>query len=104
MSQTEVHCSIVYLRDQLLTSGKSINEQTQEVLDKVDSSLEQTRSYKSRFLSATIWMAYRCDFVDMNAVWEAWVPKGHASDRAMVGSSLATPNHLVEVIVIAAKA
>ena len=48
-------------------------------------------------------MAYIDDFMDMNVVWEAWVPKGHPPDRAMGESALATLNHLVEMIMIAAK-
>jgi len=104
MSQAVVHGSTIYLAGQVGTPGTSVTEQTQEILDKVDSLLEQTGSDKTRILSATIWMASMDDFADMNAVWDAWVPEGHAPARATGESALATPKHLVEVIIIAAKA
>lgn len=44
------------------------------------------------------------DFAAMNAVWDAWVPEGNAPARACGESKLATPEYLVEVLVIAAKA
>ena len=104
MSQAVVYSSTIYLAGQVGTPGTSVTEQTQEILDKVDSLLEQTGSDKTRILSATIWMASMDDFADMNAVWDAWVPEGHAPARATGESALATPKHLVEVIIIAAKA
>jgi enamine deaminase RidA (YjgF/YER057c/UK114 family) len=42
------------------------------------------------------------DFAEMNKVWDAWVPKGHAPARATGSADLATPDHKVEVIVTAA--
>ena len=43
-------------------------------------------------------------FAEMNAVWDAWVPQGHTPARATGESALATPAHLVEIIVTAAQA
>jgi enamine deaminase RidA (YjgF/YER057c/UK114 family) len=40
----------------------------------------------------------------MNAVWDAWVPAGHAPARATGEAKLATPDYLVEIIVTAAQA
>ena len=42
------------------------------------------------------------DFAEMNAVWDAWVPAGHAPVRACGEAKLAAPKYLVEVIVVAA--
>ncbi len=53
-------------------------------------------------LSATVWLARIADFDAMNAVWDAWVPAGHAPARACVESRLARPDILVEIRVIAA--
>ena len=48
-------------------------------------------------------MAYIANFAEMNAVWDAWVPAGHAPARATGESALATPDYKVEIIVVAAQ-
>jgi dipeptide transport system ATP-binding protein len=57
---------------------------------------------KTRILSAQIWLADMVDFPKMNAVWDTWAPQGHTPARATGESKLATPEYLVEVIVVAA--
>ena len=42
------------------------------------------------------------DFPALNAVWEAWVPAGHAPPRATVQAQLAKPEWRVEMVVTAA--
>jgi enamine deaminase RidA (YjgF/YER057c/UK114 family) len=37
----------------------------------------------------------------MNAVWDAWVPEGHAPARATVEAQLAEPQHAVEIGIVA---
>ena len=39
----------------------------------------------------------------MNAVWDAWVDPAHPPARATCEAKLATPDYLVEVIVVAAR-
>jgi enamine deaminase RidA (YjgF/YER057c/UK114 family) len=43
------------------------------------------------------------DFKEMNQVWDNWVPAGHAPARACVQASMARPELLVEISVIAAQ-
>ena len=43
------------------------------------------------------------DFAAMNAVWDAWVPQGHAPARACVQAAMARPELLVEISVVAAQ-
>ena len=43
------------------------------------------------------------DFQEMNAVWDAWVPEGHAPARACVEAAMARDTLLVEISVIAAE-
>ncbi|MEQ9693839.1 RidA family protein [Shimia sp. SDUM112013] len=104
MSQMVVHGDTIYLAGQVGTAGASVAQQTQDCLDKVDALLAEAGSDKTRILQATIWMADMADFDEMNGVWDAWVPEGCAPARATGESKLATPDFLVEVIVIAAKA
>ncbi|WP_321832366.1 RidA family protein [Thalassovita sp.] len=103
MSQMVIHGDTIYLAGQVGTAGASVAQQTQDCLDKVDALLAEAGSDKTKILSTTIWMADMSDFAEMNAVWDAWVPEGHAPARATGESKLATPDYLVEVIVVAAK-
>ena len=103
MSQMVIHGDTIYLAGQVGTAGASVAQQTQDCLDKVDALLAEAGSDKTKILSTTIWMADMADFAEMNAVWDAWVPEGHAPARATGESALATPDYKVEVIVIAAK-
>lgn len=103
MSQAVIHGQTVYLAGQVGAPGTSVAAQTQEILEKIDSLLEQAGTDKTQILSATIWLASMEDFAKMNAVWDAWVPEGHAPARATGESALATPEHLVEIIIVAAK-
>jgi enamine deaminase RidA (YjgF/YER057c/UK114 family) len=73
------------------------------MLAKVDALLAQAGSGRDRILSATIYLRDMKDFAAMNAVWDRWVPKGHAPARACVEARLARPELLVEVSVVAAR-
>ena len=42
------------------------------------------------------------DFAEMNGIWDAWITPGTAPTRACGETKLATPEHKVEVIVVAA--
>ena len=103
MSQAVIQGQTVYLAGQVGAPGTSVAAQTQEILEKIDSLLEQAGTDKTQILSATIWLASMDSFAEMNAVWDAWVPEGHAPARATGESALATPEHLVEIIIVAAK-
>ena len=102
MSQAVIHNGTIYLAGQVGTPGESVSEQTATILAKVDKLLADHGSHKSKILQATIWMASMDDFAEMNAVWDAWVEPGEAPTRAAGESKLATPDYLVEVIIVAA--
>ncbi|MCX7559616.1 RidA family protein [Sulfitobacter sp. F26204] len=104
MSQIVTHAGTVYLAGQVGTAGASVAKQTQECLDKVDALLAEIGSDKSRILQAVIWLDSMDDFAEMNAVWDAWVPEGHAPARACGEAKLARPEFTVEIIVTAALA
>lgn len=104
MSQAVIHNKTVYLAGQVGTPGDSVAEQTRTILANIDRLLADAGSDKTRILAAQIWMADMADFAEMNAVWDAWVPQGHTPARATGESALATPAHLVEIIVTAAQA
>jgi len=103
MSQIVTHGDTIYLAGQVGTRGASVAQQTQDCLDKIDVLLAEVGSDKTAILQTTIWLADMADFEEMNAVWDAWVPEGHAPARACGEAKLAFPDFLVEFLVTAAK-
>lgn len=103
MSRIVIHQGTVYLCGQVCADAtQGITEQTQTMLDKVDALLLQAGSDREHLLSATIYVRDMKDFAAMNAVWDAWIPEGHAPARACVEARMARPELLVEISVIAA--
>ncbi|KJG24352.1 endoribonuclease [Photobacterium iliopiscarium] len=104
MSRVVKHNGTIYLCGQVCADAtKDITEQTQTMLDKVEALLEQAGSDKEHMLSATIYIKDMSLFTEMNAVWDNWVPEGHAPARACVEASMARDVLLVEISVIAAE-
>ena len=103
MSRIVKHNETVYLCGQVgADANTDITEQTRTMLDKVDVLLDQAGTDKSYILSATIYLRDMKDFEAMNAVWDSWIPEGHAPARACVEARLARPELLVEISVVAA--
>ncbi|KFG69609.1 MULTISPECIES: RidA family protein [Microvirga] len=105
MSGAVVHGNTVYLAGQVAheSAGKSVTEQTKEILSIIDSLLAEAGTDKSKILMANIWITDMGTFQEMNAVWDAWVSPGNTPARATVEAKLATPAFKVEIAVIAAK-
>lgn len=105
MSQVVIHGDTVYLAGQVAQKapGASVKDQTQAILDQIDTLLAEAGTDKSKALSATIWLNSMDDFAEMNAVWDAWSTGGNAPCRACVESPrLASPNFTVEIGLVAA--
>jgi len=105
MSGAVVHGNTVYLAGQVANqaAGKSVTEQTQEILSIIDSLLAEAGTDKSKLLMVNIWLTDMATFQEMNAVWDAWVSPGNTPARATVEAKLAAPAFKVEIAVIAAK-
>ncbi len=103
MSQAVVHGDTIYLAGQVGLPGQNVTEQMKTLLAQVDALLERTGSDRHHLLSATIWLADIADFAAMNVVWDEWIAGGAAPARATGEAKLATPDYLVEVILVAAK-
>jgi enamine deaminase RidA (YjgF/YER057c/UK114 family) len=102
MSQVVVHNGTVYLAGQVGTPGASVEQQTRDILAKIEQLLDAAGTDKRHILQAIIWLKSMDSFAEMNAVWDAWVPEGHAPARACGSADLATPEYTVEITVIAA--
>jgi enamine deaminase RidA (YjgF/YER057c/UK114 family) len=106
MSQVVIHNKTVYLAGQVATNapGKSVADQTRDILGGIDVLLAEAGTDKSRLLSATIWLTDMSTFGDMNNVWDAWVVSGATPARATVVSpQLASSEFAIEIAVIAAQ-
>ncbi len=103
MSRIVTHNDTIYLCGQVgKDATKDVTEQTVTMLEKVDELLLQAGSDRTHILSATIYLSDMKNFAAMNTVWDAWIPEGHAPARACVEASMARPELLVEISVIAA--
>ncbi len=104
MSQIVIHGDTIYLAGQVAADpAADVQEQTRQVLQKIDDLLAEAGSDKTRILSAQVWLASIGHFAQMNEIWDAWVPQGHAPARACIEARLATPDLLVEIGIIAAR-
>ena len=101
MSKIVKHNGVVYLCGQV-GAGETVAEQTADCLARVDALLAEAGSDREHMLQAIIWLADMADFAEMNAVWDAWVPAGHAPARACGEAKLARDVLKVEIIVTAA--
>jgi len=105
MSQAVIHDRTIYLAGQVAdhAEGKSVGEQTTDILAAIDRLLAEAGSDKTRILSATVYLADIGTFAEMNAAWDAWVPAGHTPARATVEAKLAAPAYAVEIACVAAQ-
>ena len=106
MSQAVIHGETIYLAGQVAdrAEGKSVGEQTRDVLAAIDRLLAESGSDKTKILSATVYLADIATFAEMNAEWDAWVPSGGTPARATVEAKLAAPAYAVEIACVAARA
>lgn len=101
MSKIVIHSQVAYLCGQV-GAGDTVAEQTRDCLSRVDALLEEAGSDREHILQAIVWLSDMADFAEMNAVWDDWVPEGHAPARACGEAKLARDALKVEVIVTAA--
>lgn len=104
MSEAIIHGNKIYtcgiVADKMM--GKSVTEQTREILEQIDVLLKQAGSDKTRILKANIWLTNMTTFDQMNKAWDAWVVPGKTPARATVESKLAAPGYDVEIMIEAA--
>ncbi len=104
MSKITIHNETVYLCGQVDRADGDVADQTRECLRRIEGLLAEAGSSPVHILQAVIWLADMSDFAEMNEVWDAWVPEGHAPARACGAAKLARPELKVEIIVTAATA
>ena len=102
MSRIVVHNGVVYLCGQVGLDEKTVGEQAESMLAKVDALLEEAGSDREHMLSATVYLRDMKDFAEFNKVWDAWVVPGTQPVRACVEARMARRELLCEVSVVAA--
>jgi enamine deaminase RidA (YjgF/YER057c/UK114 family) len=105
MSEAVIHRDRVYTSGIVADSamGKSVLEQTRDILQQIDTLLAAAGSDKTHILKANIWLADMATFEEMNQAWDAWVVPGRAPARATVEAKLAAPGYAVEIMIEAAR-
>ena len=104
MSRAVVHGDTVYLAGIVADSpkGKGMAEQVKSILSQIDGLLAGAGTDKSKLLSANIWITDMANFAEMNTVWMRVSP-GNTPARATVEANLASPDYVVEIMVVAAR-
>lgn len=104
MSEAVIHGGKVYLSGMVAgeAAGKSVTEQTRDILAQIDTLLATAGSHKTKLLKTNIWLTDIATIGEMNAVWDAWVVAGSTPVRATVEAKLAQPQWAVEIMVEAA--
>ena len=105
MSKAVIHGDTVYLAGIVADSpnGKSVAEQTKNILSQIDGFLALAGTDKTKLLSANIWITDMANFAEMNRVWDSWVSPSNTPARATVEAKLASPDYKVEIMVVAAR-
>lgn len=104
MSEIVIHGNKAYLCGVVAdtTVGKSVYEQTKDVLNQIDEMLAKAGTDKTRMLKVNIWLTDIKTFDQMNKAWDAWVVAGKTPARATVEAKLAGRGYDVEIMVEAA--
>ena len=103
LSEMAIHNGVCYLAGQVPEDAtQDMAGQVAQVLGAIDALLARAGSDKRKILMCQIYIKDLADFPALNAVWEAWVPAGHAPPRATVQAHLAKPEWRVEMVVTAA--
>src|SRR5205823_6419077 len=80
----------------------SLQEQTRQVLARLEQNLADAGSDKTLLLSATVYLTDMTRKAEMDEVWNHWIGSENWPQRACVQAGLA-PGVLVEITVIAAR-
>lgn len=102
MSQAVVGGGTVYIAGQVADDwNASIEEQTRQVLAKIDALLAEAGSEKSKLLAVNVFLPHIKDFDAMNSVYDTWIDPANPPARACVEARLADGSLRVEMTAVA---
>ncbi|MDR3495035.1 MAG: RidA family protein [Ancalomicrobiaceae bacterium] len=103
MSQAVSHGGFVYVAGQVADDRKAgIEEQTQQVLGKIEALLAEAGTTKSKLLAVNVFLSAIGDFDAMNSVYDGWIDPERPPARACTEARLADPDLRVEMTAVAA--
>lgn len=104
MSAAVIHGGKVYFAGYVAdaAAGKSVYEQTKDILAQIDETLAQAGTDRTRILKANIYLSDISTFADMNKAWDEWVVPQLTPARATIEAKLASPDYAVEIMIEAA--
>ncbi len=103
MSQAVSHGGLVHIAGQVADNRKAgIEDQTRDVLAKIDALLAQAGTNRSKLLAVNVFLPAIVDFDAMNSVYDAWIDPENPPARACVEARLADPDLRVEMTAVAA--
>ena len=103
LSRVVIHNGVAYIAGTGPdTATASVEDQTKEVLGKIEGFLRQAKTDQSKLLSATLWVKNLDDLPKINAVWDSWIPADCAPARACVEATPARSEFALAVAVTAA--
>jgi enamine deaminase RidA (YjgF/YER057c/UK114 family) len=102
MAQAVAGASTIHIAGQVANDRKAgIEEQTRQVLAKIDDLLAEAGGQKSKLLAVNVFLPHIADFDAMNKVYDAWVDSANPPARACVEARLADPDLRIEVTAVA---
>jgi enamine deaminase RidA (YjgF/YER057c/UK114 family) len=103
MSQVVIHGDTVYVSGQVADDAKaSLEQQTRQVLAKVDALLKVAGTSKSNLVAVNVFLPHITDFDAMNSVYDAWIDKANPPARACIEARLANPDLRIEITAVGA--
>lgn len=101
MSQAVVHGGFIHIAGQVPDDRTtSVEDQTRQVLAKIDALLGQAGGSKSQLVSVNVFLAAITDFDRMNSVYDKWIDPSRPPARACVEGRLADPDIRVEMTAV----
>src|SRR5258708_8678384 len=93
MSKAVVHGNTVYLAGIVADNpkGKSVSDQTKDIVRQIDGFLAKAGTDKAKLLSANICITDMANFAELNPVCDPWVSPATTPPRAPVHANPATP-------------
>ncbi|MCP3476834.1 RidA family protein [Bradyrhizobium sp. CCGUVB1N3] len=103
MAQAVMYNGAVHIAGQVADNRKAgIEDQTRDVLAKIDALLAEAGTNKSRLVAVNVFLPHITDFEAMNRIYDAWVDPERPPARACVEARLADPDLRIEITAIAA--
>lgn len=103
MSQAVSYGGLVYIAGQVADNRKAdIEEQTRDVLAKIEALLQEAGTDRSRLLAVNVFLPAITDFEAMNGVYDSWIDIENPPARACTEARLADPDLRVEMTAVAA--